>query len=115
MFRTLARLLLSISLIVVVSGGGGGLPALDGFLYHRSGDAVELLRPHYEATSGCHLDRCPIRSPAQETRYLPAPLPAELVSLPREDTGSRTSANSVRSRLATNPHHSRAPPVTSLG
>src|ERR1043166_4536579 len=115
MFRTLARWVLSVSLIATVGGGGGGLPTLDALLYHGSGDAAEALRPHYEATSGCHADRCPIRSPAQETRDLPAPLPAKLVSLPREDTASRPSSDSVRPCLLSHPPHSRAPPVPSVG
>jgi hypothetical protein len=115
MHRTLARALVSATLIAVIGGGGGGLPALDALLYHRSGDAAEALRPHYEATSGCHVDRCLIRSPAQETRYLPAPLPAKLVSLPPEDTASRPSSDSVRPRLLSHPRHSRAPPVPSVG
>src|ERR1051325_606739 len=115
MFRTRARWVLSVSLIATVGGGGGGLPALDAVLYHGSGDAAEAVRPHYEATSGCHIDRCQIRSPAQETRYLPALLPAKLGSLPPEDTASRPSSDSVRPRLLLHPRHSRAPPVPSVG
>ena len=69
MVRTLFSRLASAVLIVSVSSGGGGLPVLDGLIFHTRGQAADALRPHYEATGGCHADGCAIRSTAHQTRF----------------------------------------------
>lgn len=76
--------LVSAALIVMISSGGGGLPVLDGLIFHTRGRAAEALRPHYEATGGCHADGCAIRSTAHLARCTPSLGTAGLVISPPE-------------------------------
>ncbi len=113
MLRTLARWLISVTLTVLVSGGGAGLPALDGLLYHRHAGGAEALRPHYEATSGCHADRCAIFSTASQSRSV---LGVPVAGLPAAPPGVGAP---VLPRVGLHasvppPHYfSRAPPASS--
>jgi hypothetical protein len=111
MVRSLVRRALSAVLMLLVSGGGGGLPVLDAALFHGFGPGPDEPRPHYEATSGCHTDRCTVRSLAYDLRCtpdLPTPPPVAVVSVvPLE---RRLPSASPRP-AAPLPTLSRAPPV----
>jgi len=69
------RGLCSAFLILCFTGGGGGLPVLDGVIFHGRDQGTEILRSHFEATSGCHADGCTVRSVAQQARYAPVWIP----------------------------------------
>ncbi len=113
MKQSRVRRLISALLVLVIGAGGGGLPNLDSLLYHALGRQTEAQVPHYEANSGCHADRCTVRSTAHESRFapvvpetgdfLPAPERAVVFPLPAfEPAGSSTSQP-----------FSRAPPFVS--
>lgn len=111
MIRSLVRRALSAALMLLVSGGGGGLPLLDAALFHGFGPGPDEPRPHYEATSGCHTDRCAVRSLAFDLRFTPE-LPAlpQAVALPPFARDSRPTAPTPRPAAAL-PTLSRAPPL----
>lgn len=110
MVRSLIRRFLSAALMLLVSGGGGGLPALDAALFHGFGPGPESQQPHYEATSGCHTDRCSVRSLAYDLRFTPelpaTPAPQAVPAFVREP---RVSPPAPRPAAAFT-NLSRAPP-----
>jgi hypothetical protein len=113
MLRTLARGLLSASLIGLVGGGGGGLPALDVLLYHRSFGAAEAARPHYEATSGCHADRCAIFSTASQSRSVLGVPVAGVSAAPSGEAAPLPTRAALHASVPPPHYFSRAPPPVS--
>jgi hypothetical protein len=110
MIRALLRRVFSVVLIVLASGGGGGLPVLDGLLFHSRDHGADAQRPHYEATSGCHADRCAIRSTAHESRFLASlPLVDKDASVPGASAPPRPS-RFLRGNPPAGQPLSRAPP-----
>ncbi|HEV8358485.1 MAG TPA: hypothetical protein VGQ17_17155 [Gemmatimonadales bacterium] len=113
MLRTLARGLLSASLIGLIGGGGGGLASVDALLFHATGRGVEALRPHYEATSGCHADRCAVLSTASESRSVPSVPGAGLSVDPPRDHGAPPPRAALHGLVLLPHYFSRAPPPAS--
>ncbi len=112
MLRTLARGLISAALIALIGGGGGGLASVDALLFHRSG-RVEALRPHFEATSGCHADRCAILSTPSGARSAPAVPAADLPAAPPEDAAPLPFPVALHGFVLPPLYFSRAPPPAS--
>ena len=111
MHRTLARALVSATLIAVIGGGGGGLASLDVLLFHRSGVGAEALRAHFEATSACHGDHCTILSTASEPRSAPGLTAAGLPSAPSGDAALLPPRGALHGFVLPPLHFSRAPPT----
>lgn len=113
MLRSLTRGLFSALLIVLVGGGGGGLASVDALLFHGTGRGVEALRPHYEATSGCHADHCAVLSTPSESRSALSVPVADLPAAPPGDAAP-LAAPAVLHGFVLPPHYfSRAPPPAS--
>ena len=113
MLRTLARGLLSASLIGLIGGGGGGLASVDALLFHGTGRGVEALRPHYEATSGCHADRCAVLSTASESRSAPGVPAAGFSAIPPGDSVPLPPPPALHGFVLPPHYFSRAPPPAS--
>ena len=109
MLRAALRRLCSTALMLVVAGGGGGLPLIDGLFYHSNDQ--DGLRAHYESASGCHADRCALRSTAHESRGLPVLLPpVQALIVPPSPLALRQT-EPLGSRLLSGRPLSRAPPL----
>ena len=103
--------LLALPLIALILSGGGGFPVLDGVIFHSQDRGPDSLRPHYEATSGCHADVCAVRSTAHLARLIPTvPAALELLFTP-EHAGPGLRAPVLLASPLTGQPHSRAPPL----
>jgi len=105
--------LLSACLILLLSSGGGTLPVLDGLLFHSRDRGGETQRPHYEAASSCHADKCTLYSSAQQARFAPAVGAAARIVLDLERSFPIRPAPPAASQLHFGQPLSRAPPFFS--
>jgi len=111
--RRLISRCLSASLLILLSSGGGTLPILDGLLFHSRDRGAETRRPHYEAASSCHADRCTLYSSAQQARFVPAVRATARILLDPERSFPIRPTPLAASQLHFGQPLSRAPPFFS--
>jgi len=110
MTRELVRRLFSTALAVLSLSGGGGLSVLDTIVFHVKDRQLETFRPHYEASDGCHVERCVVRSTASDTRWSPEPPVRLSIAASVAELAPRWSPAVLLPQSPTSTLHSRAPP-----